>query len=158
MYFYFLEVLLSSPVLRSPVHCSSFCMFLSSLRHRSVSLLSGGEQGRDPIPRTQHDWVVWGVWVVLLSFCPYTAFLFSLGNFQLIYSRLSSLVRFGKTENNLFLVVFQKPVLFILFCPFLFLYLVDTHDKMATIYMIQTVNTWQVGVSKSLSLSLVEAV
>lgn len=31
----------------------------------AVSPLSGGEQGRDPIPTAQLDWVVWEVWEVL---------------------------------------------------------------------------------------------
>lgn len=39
---------------------------LGRLKHRSVSLLSGGEQGRDSVRATQLDWVVWEVWVVLL--------------------------------------------------------------------------------------------
>lgn len=51
--------------LSSPVHC--FAPSLGPLKHRSVSPLSGGEQGRDSVGATQLDWVVWEVWVVLLS-------------------------------------------------------------------------------------------
>lgn len=46
---------------------------VESLRHSCVSSLSGGEQGRDPIPGAHLDWVVWEVWVVLTSL-PLTIF------------------------------------------------------------------------------------
>lgn len=88
------KVRLSSPDV--PCSCShlvfvSFSLCLSrsseSLRHSSVSPLSGGEQGRDPIPGTQLDWVVWEVWVVLLAPLLLTVFFFSLRfSLQLISS------------------------------------------------------------------------
>ena len=103
------KVRLSSPDV--PCFCShlvfvSFSLCLShsseSLRHSSVSPLSGGEQGRDPIPGTQLDWVVWEVWVVLLSPLLLTVFFFSLWfSFQLLSSCHYKLC--GHRENYVFL-------------------------------------------------------
>lgn len=78
----------------SPVLCFFLSLCLShrseSLRHSCVSTLSGGEQGRDPIPGTQLDWVVWEVWVVLLSPLPLTVFfLLFLSVFFFFYQPLS---------------------------------------------------------------------
>lgn len=75
---FFLRVLF----LRSPVHCFFLSVFLTPLRHSSVSPFSGGEHGRDPIPGTQLDWVVWEVWVALLSSLPLTVFFCSLWGFS----------------------------------------------------------------------------
>lgn len=86
-------------LLCSPVHC--FSPSLGRLKHRSASLLSGGEQGRDSVQATQLDWVVWEVWVVLLSCVSYTAFFISLGIFQLNHSLFSTLE--FETKNVSFL-------------------------------------------------------
>lgn len=59
-----------------------FCVSPTSMRHGSVSQLSGGEQGRDPVPRVQLDWVVWEVWVVLLSPLLLTVVFFFLWGFS----------------------------------------------------------------------------
>ena len=104
------EVRLSSPDV--PCFCShlvfvsfSLSVFLTPPRLWGTAqfLHSGGEQGRDPIPGTQLDWVVWEVWVVLLSPLPLTVFFFSLRfSLQLLSSCHYELC--GNRENYVFLV------------------------------------------------------